>query len=78
MLIFLALSTAALILSQVRAQPTSLVDGENYPHEIPEPLPDVTPDGIVNLMLQEMNGYAGEFEASVVNSVRILLLPMLQ
>ncbi|KAK0101077.1 hypothetical protein ONS95_012938 [Cadophora gregata] len=33
---------------------------------IPEPLPSVTPDGVVNLFIQEMDGYAGLFEASVI------------
>ncbi|KAH7378000.1 hypothetical protein BKA64DRAFT_714503 [Cadophora sp. MPI-SDFR-AT-0126] len=35
---------------------------------IPEPLPSVMPDGVVNLIIQEMNGYAGLFEASVIQA----------
>ncbi|PVH79824.1 hypothetical protein DL98DRAFT_630403 [Cadophora sp. DSE1049] len=35
---------------------------------IPEPLPSVTPDGVVNLFIQEMDGYAGLFEASVIQA----------
>lgn len=45
------------------------VESSNFLHEIPEPLPSVMPDGVVNLFIQEMEGYAGLFEASVIKAV---------
>ncbi|KAG4428900.1 hypothetical protein IFR05_015614 [Cadophora sp. M221] len=67
--VFVGLFGLGLVTAQSTSTSTAAtaVESSNFPHEIPEPLPSVTPDGVVNLFIQEMEGYAGLFEASIVN-----------
>jgi len=38
-------------------------------YAVPDPLPSITPDGVVNLFLQDFVQFVGELQASVIASV---------
>jgi hypothetical protein len=66
--LFLA-SLLTIAASTSTTQTTSLETGL-FPHEIPDPLPSDTPEGVVNLFVPDLDAYAGLFEASLIASVR--------